>query len=746
MRHQKRCIRHPLTSAIVGAIAASSVASLAVATEEQVATLPTIDVVDFSGAQMDSSKYTRELQDTPRLITVLPDDLLQEQGTTTLKDALKNIPGISLQAGEGNPPGGDQLKIRGFNARDDINVNDSRDLGNYFRDPFYVEQIEVVKGPNSAYSGRGSAGGTVNFVTKKPVAQDSTRIEASIGSDSFHRTTLDTNKTLDENSAVRVNVMAHDADIAGRDIAHEQRHGIYAAYTWGFQGPTKLTADLLHMRIDDLPDAGLPVDRGAPGANSAGTGQVPKGLDYSNFYGHLDDYKKVDVDQFGLAVQHAFDSGLLLKNQLRLSRVANDSITSSPRIRNIVVNPNGDFQGSQVLGNTKPRDQVDEGINNQTDVMFSFNTGRLTHDMVFGTEVARYSYENRRRLDRNGPLTDLYNPLPRTGPVHTYDGTTYKLVTEELGVYLLDTIKLSEQWELNAGLRWDDVAATATRRGFDGVNGPTSNNTTHERQDDETSYTLGLVYKLTPKASLYAAHGNAYVMSANFDRNSVQLAGGSATEAIVGAGFDSPPEQVKAYELGAKWQVGKSLDLGAAIFRTDVEEGRFPGQDGSGTLAIPNAEYRIDGFELLAAGDISEKWKLYAGYTYLKSDILASPESGANEAYVVAQELGNTPKHSFNFFTTYDLTSQLTVGGGMQYVDEVTGGVDATPTGNVLTSIPSYTTYDLYGAYKFNKQTQLRLNVYNVTDKEHLTQLAEGGGQAIPGRARQAVLTLRHDF
>lgn len=735
----------PLTVAIAGALAASGLAGLAVANEEEAAALPSVEVVGFRGEQMDGLKYSRELEDTPRLITVLPAALLEEQGTTTLQDALKNIPGISLQAGEGNPPGGDQLKIRGFNARDDINVNDSRDLGNYFRDPFYVEQIEVVKGPNSAYSGRGSAGGTVNFVTKKPFQKDFNRAEVSVGTDKLYRGTLDTNKTVSDNSALRVNLMAHDADLPGRDTAHEQRYAVYAAYTWGFKGPTQLTADLLHMRMDDLPDAGLPLDRGAAGTHAAGTGKVPPGLDYSRFYGHRDDYKKVDVDQVGLAIQHAFDGGVLLKNQLRLSRVGNDSVTSSPRIRNIVVNPNGDLQGSQVRGDTKPRDQIDEGINNQTDVMFSFSTGGISHDLVVGTEVARYSYENRRRLDQNGPLTDLYHPQPRLGPVHTYDGTTYQLVTDEVGVYLLDTLRLSEQWDLSAGLRWDDVDASASRSGFNGSNAPANNNTTHQRQDDEISYNLGLVYKLTPTASLYAAHGNAYVMSANFDRNSVQLAGGQPAEPIVGAGFDSPPEQVRSYELGAKWTVGKSLGLGAAIFRTDVEEGRFPGQSG-GTLATPQAEYRIDGFELLAAGDLTEQWKLYAGYTFLKSDILASPASGVNEAYVVAQELGNTPEHSFNVFTTYDITAKLSLGGGMQYVGGVTGGVDPDPANNVTVSIPSYTTYDLYGAYKFSKQTQLRLNVYNVTDEAYISQLAEGGGQAIPGGARQAMLTLRQDF
>lgn len=752
--------RRPPAKLLPLALAACGFADIALAREDRPITLQTLEVVDFRGEQMDSLKYSRDLQDTPRLITILPSDLLEEQGATTLKDALKNIPGISLQAGEGNPPGGDQLKIRGFNARDDINVNDTRDLGNYFRDPFYIDQLEVVKGPNSAFSGRGSAGGTINFVTKQPFQQDFNRAEVSIGTDSFYRGTLDMNKTLSDNSAVRVNLMGHDADIPGRDIAEEQRYGLYAAYTWGFKGPTKITADYLHMQQDDLPDAGLPMDRGNLLGNG---GSVPAGIDFDNFYGHTNDTKEVQVDQFGLALQHAFASGPVLKNQLRLSRVTNDGWASSPRISTSAapggLNPDGlvcSVADPCVRGETKPRDQEDLGINNQTDMLFNFKTGSVEHDMVAGVELARYSYENDRRRDTRGAWTRLYNPTQRALPAHqviggtlfglpVYDGTTYKLVTEEVGLFLLDTMKLSEQWELHAGLRWDDVEATATRRGFNGVNGATTNNTTHKREDDEISYNLGLVFKFNPKTSFYGSYGNAYVMSANFDRNNVQLAGGGATEAIVGAGFNSPPEHVTAYELGAKWQVARQLDLGAAIFRTDVEEGRFPGQSG-GTLATPQAEYRIDGMELLAAGDITDRWKLYAGYTFLKSKILASPASGANQAYVVGQELGGTPEHSFTLFTTYDLTSQIAVGGGVQYVDSVTSGVDPAPGGDVTVTVDSYTTWDLYAAYKFNKKTQLRLNMLNVADEKYISQLAEGGGQGIPGRGRQAILTLRHDF
>jgi catecholate siderophore receptor len=698
-----------------------------------VPSLAAVKVLDFRGVQMDSLKYTRDLQDTPRIITVLPKDLLEEQNVTSLTDALRNIPGISLQAGEGNPPGGDQFKIRGFNARDDINVNGTRDLGNYFRDPFYIEQLEVVKGPNSAFSGRGSAGGTVNFVTKKPTLKESSRVEISAGTDNLVRTTADLNRPLDDNSAVRLNLMQHSADIPGRDVTNEERYGLYAAYTWGFKEKTLITADYLRTHQNDLPDAGLPMDRGNILRNG---GTVPRGLNFNNFYGHQDDYKKVEVNQLGLSVRHIFESGLVLKNQTRYSAVANDSITSSPRIVN----------ATQARGDTKPRDQQDQGIHNQTDLLFSFNTGGLRHDLVTGVELAQYSYTNKRRLDTNGDPTDLYNPIQRfmnarNTPV--YDGTTYRFETQEMGLYALDTLTLAPKWELNLGGRWDQVDAKATRRGFTGAHA--AQNTDHQRKDQQFSYSIGLVHKLQLTTSLYASYGNAFNISGSFDRNQVQLAGGGVTEPIVGAGFATPPEQIKAYEIGAKWRVGSALNLNAALFRTETSDGRFPAQV-AGDASIPNVAYHINGFEMLAAGNVTPKWRLYSGYTYLDSLVTKAPSN----PFAVGQWLGGTPQHSFNVFTTYDVTQKITLGGGVQHVAQQTSGVQPkakeVPRDNLKVAIPGYTVADLYATFKFNRQTQLRLNLFNAANTRYIAQLAEGGAQGIPGKGRQLIATLRHDF
>lgn len=699
----------------------------------------TVEVSGFRAEQAAGVKYTRPLQETPRIVTVLPEALLQDQGVTSLKDALRNLPGISLQAGEGNPPGGDQLKIRGFNARDDISVDGMRDLGNYFRDPFFVEQLEVVKGPNSSFSGRGSAGGTINFVSKAPRMQAFSRVEAGVGSDKHLRLTLDVNRPLDDNSALRISLMGHKSDIPGRDIADEQRYGIYAAYTWGFAGATRVSANLLLTRQDDTPDAGLPFDRDPSGAHSRGTGALPPGLRFENYYGHVDDYKKVDVAQLGFTVEHQLGTATLLRNQTRLTRVDNDSITSSPRIRNIPAASPG-FEGAQARGDTKPRDQRDEGVANQTALVTAFATGPLRHDLVTGVEFGRFGYDNRRRPDVNGPLTDLYAPQPRQRPATPYDGTVYSFETREVALYVLDTIALSPQWDLNVGLRWDRVKAVASEAGRENLPTP-GDNRRLERTDEASSGSLGLVWKPSKTLSLYASLGTAFEISGNFDRNQVQLAGGATARVADPATFQIDPEKTTAVELGAKWRIGSDLDLNAAVFETRKDRARFPGQAG-GDNSILDSKLRIRGFELLTAGRFTRAWRLYSGYTFLDSEVLAAP----SRPFAVGQALGGTPRHSFNVFTTYDFTPWLTLGGGLQQVSRQYASVQATENGTRKVLIPSYTVADLYATWRLSKATSLRVNLYNVADEQTISQAAEGGGQGIPGRGRQLVATLRHDF
>ncbi|RUR26861.1 TonB-dependent siderophore receptor [Vreelandella andesensis] len=742
-------------------LAAMSTNTQAQTRTENAASLDTVTVTGYRGTFMESVKYQRPVQETPRIVTVLTSDLLEDQNVTELRDALRNVSGISLQAGEGNPPGGDQLKIRGFNARDDINVNGSRDLGNYFRDPFYVDQIEVIKGPNSAFSGRGSAGGTINFVTKQPLMEDRNRLETSVGSDELFRVTGDFNRRIDDNSALRLNVMSHTQDNPGRDIVDQERQGVYAAYTWGFESDTQVEVDFLHTRQNNTPDQGIPIDREGfsgdpsqlndrgrtPGGQRAGdgyyTGALPPGIDYSDYFGHVDDYQDIDVNQLGVAVEHYVNDGFSVRNQFRVSRVENDSITSSPRIKiPEAALGSGDFSQALVQGDLKPRDQTDTSFFNQTDLLFSFDTGQVGHDLVVGAEVGHVDIKNDRRPDQKGPRTSLYDPETRTRPEAYYDGTRHRLESEQVGIYALNVAALSSQWDLHTGVRWDHVKSTATDTGYDDPIGPVS------RTDSEWSGNLGLVFKPTQNGTVYASVGTSFDVTGTFDRGLVQLAGGGdATtggreDIIDESAFNTDPEKTIAYELGTKWNLADNLLVSAALFRTDKKNARTPAQGGGDLLQVLDGEQRVEGFEIGAMGSLTPGWDLYTSYTYMDSEVLSS-----NNPWEVGSRLGGTPEHTFNVWTDYEVTPQWTIGGGMEYVADQVNNVASEPGARRRqVSIDSYSLFHASTAYRFNEALQLRINGFNLADKEYISQLAEGGAQGIPGPGRHVIATLRYDF
>ena len=723
--------------------------------------------VDFRGKRLNSPKYQRDLLDTPRIVNVLPQDLLEEQNVTSLRDALRNVSGISLQAGEGNPPGGDQLKIRGFNAREDLNVDGVRDLGNYFRDPFYVEQIEVVKGPNSTFSGRGSAGGTINFVTKQPTMTAFNRIEASAGTDDYVRATADINQPLDNNSAFRLNLMGHSADVPGRDVVNDKRWGLYGAYTWGFARDTQITVNWLHTEQDNIEDKGLPFDReGVPAENVAGcfdpddnrigrtgsqrcgdgffTGDLPPGIGFSDFFGHVDDFQRIDVDILGATVTHSFNENVFLRNNFRYSLVKNDSITSSPRIKvpDETLWGSGDFSSALVQGDLKPRDQTDEGFFNQLDLVFSFATGPLYHDLVVGAEFSDVTFENNRRPDVKGPRTSLLNPERRVRPAAPFDGTVHIFEAETYAVYLLDTIEFSPQWQLNLGLRRDHVESRARDEGWEAKGEQPID---ISRTDREFSYSAGLVFKPMDNASLYAAYGTSFQIAGIFDRNQIQLAGGGGSRITSPELFNVDPEETEAFELGFKWRVLSGLEVNAALFRTDRDKARLPGL-GQDDPSVLDTKQRVDGIDLLAAGRITPEWQIFGGYTYMDSKV----RSSAAFPFLEGQDLGGTPTHSLNLFSTYQVTPTLSLGAGIQYIDDQISAPLPTPLEDQPrrrnVSIDSYFVADFYATYQLTPQAQLRLNVFNITDKKFISQLAEGGAQGIPGKGRHAIATFRYSF
>ncbi len=212
--------------------------------------------------------------------------------------------------------------------------------------------------------------------------------------------------------------------------------------------------------------------------------------------------------------------------------------------------------------------------------------------------------------------------------------------------------------------------------------------------------------------------------------------------------FDIAPERTRAFEIGTKWEVFDSLKLGAALFRTEKTNARTPAIGQDDRVEVLDGKQRVQGFELTAAGRITPEWRLFGGYTFLDSEVRAS-----NNPFEIGQRIGGTPRHSLNFYTTYDITPQFTIGGGLEYVSSQTSNVQPAPTAErianedrLIVSTPSYTVVDASASYRFSENTQLRLNAFNLFDKDYISQLAEGGAQGIPGSGRHFIATLRYTF
>lgn len=652
-----------------------------------------------------SPKYTEPLLDTPQSITVIPERVLEEQGATTLRDALRNVTGISIQAGEGGVPAGDNLSIRGFNARTDLFIDGVRDVGGYSRDPFNLEQVEVAKGPASAYVGRGSTGGSVNLVSKSPYLETVQHGTLGAGTDDYGRATVDLNQPLEAlpGAALRVNAMWSAADTPGRDQVGDERWGIAPSLAFGLGTPTRVTLGYFHLEQENTPDYGVPW---VPAANVplAEFADRPAPVDFDNFYGLVDrDYEKTRTAVATAEVEHDLDGAVSLRNLSRWGETYRDSIITAPRFAS---NDSTDVRRTD----WKSRDQTDEILANQTDLVADFATGSLRHRLVTGVEVALESSVNYTRVE-TGPepgVTDLFDPNPfdaYAGSIER-DGTRTDAEGRSTGLYAFDTVELSERWQVTGGLRWDRF--DLDHEAVDGAR--------FERDDDMVSWRAGAVFKPTPQGSVYAGAGTSFNPSAE----GLSL---SAANALI------EPEKSRSYELGTKWELfGSRASLTAALFQTDKTNARTPGIDPGDPPTVLEGEQRVRGFEVGLAGRLTDRWNAWLGYTALDSEILET-----NVAGQAGNELGNTPDDSLSLWTTYRLRGGFELGGGAQFV-----GDRWSNEGNTRLA-PSYWLLDAMASYEVNERLTLRLNALNLADEDYIDRV--GGGHFIPGRGRSVALT-----
>ncbi|MFC5386973.1 TonB-dependent receptor [Aquamicrobium segne] len=683
----------------------------------------------YKADRLSSSKYTQPLLDTPRTVTVVTQKQMEERGQNSVTEVLRTTPGISLGSGEGGTPMGDRPFIRGFEASTDMMVDGVRNLGRSSYESFALESIEVSKGPGGVYNGRGSTGGSINMVSKTPQMENFVNVSGTLGTDATKRTTFDGNHYFDNGVGVRLNALWHDADVAGRDEVFQKRWGIAPSISFGMDGPTKATLSYYYLKTDELPDFGLPfpnsVQAGRPATSD--NPYYPVDVDRNNFYGSVfRDFRKTETHLATAKLEHEFNDRLRIENVLRYAFGKNDYIFTRPSMNEATTGSNATpatpFGEVERASRANRRESM--GVANQTNLVAEFEAGGLEHSFVAGVEFA---YERLRNGGYQGipdiGRTSLYNPDPFT-PVdmsnlaETAYGDPYK--TETQAAYLFDTIKFNEQWSLNAGIRLDNYHVTDV--GNDRSNKATMFN-----------YQVGLVYKPLPYASLYVAHGT----SSNPAGETLGQSGGA--DGVAGGGLSAAqanldPEKNVSYEIGTKWDVlDERLSLTAALFYTEKTNQRANDPTTGQAALIGNS--RAKGIELGVAGNITDRWQVFGGYTYTDAKLV-------DDAKLVNSNDGNRlkfiPAHTFSVWSTYDVTEKLTMGGGAYYMSE--RFMDDANT----KALPSHWRVDLMAAYKVNENFDLQLNINNLFN-ETIYDASHVGifGILAPGRSAHLKATAR---
>ncbi|WP_068089994.1 TonB-dependent receptor [Novosphingobium rosa] len=745
-----------------------------------------IEEGSYKVERMASPKATAPLLDTPKSITVISRQVLEDTNSTTLTEALRTVPGITMGAGEGGNPLGDRPFIRGADSQASTYLDGVRDIAAQTRETFDVEAIEVTKGSDSVTNGSGNGGGSINIVSKAPETKRFAKVEGSLGNADYKRVTVDINQPLSDFVGVRINGMFHDQGVAGRDAIWQKRWGIAPSIKFGLNGPTSLELDWYHMHSTELPDSGIPYattisNQTATNALTAPLPTTPFTTAQGNtitrsrgaFYGLADrDFRTTNNDALTARFEHNFDSGLKLRNTMRYTNTTQEYIYTQP----------DDSQGNvyntgTVWRRANTRYSKQTGFVDQVDLSGKFNTGSIKHSFAGAVEyswqssgygsfvsnaatgtalstgstisprcnattLAQYYCTSAATPNSNDAWASTVSDTSATpAAIQRSAPASMTLANSStVSASLFDTISITDQLMINLGGRYDRYSTNVSAA----VAAPyTASRSWQNRTDDIFTYQAGLIFKPVPNGSFYISTGSSAVPPGSF------LGQGSEDNAVASTTIDPNTLKVQkttSYEVGTKWsllhdQLALSLDL----FQTRTTNARYT--DSTGVVAFIG-EKRVRGVEFGFSGNVTPQWSIFGGYTYMPSKVLnagytvttTTVGTGANAvtytasapAALTGHAFPNTPTNSFTLFTSYKVTPKFTLGGGAIYMGRVYGGFSdsrtAGPNGVVTITktravyVPDYWRFDANASYQINSVIGLRVSALNITNKLYYDQ------------------------
>ena len=713
------------------ALLAASVPAAGMA--QQNTTLPTVTVTEspeipYKADKSANDKITAPLVDTPKTIQIIKKEVLEEQGAVTLMEALRNTPGITMQMGEnGNTSAGDTFQLRGFSLQQNTFVDGIRDLGSVTRDTFNLEQIEIVKGAAGAETGRGAASGYLNLISKQAHLGDESSASGTIGTASRKRATVDLNKQLSDTSAFRLNAMVQDSGVDGRDYVENQGQGLGLSYVTGLNTPTRLHLYSQHIRQKNVPDGGIPSIGFEGFYNASAAIRSAAKVDRENYYGSVNDREKIDADMFTAKVEHDLGQGTTVRNVTRVGKNHMDRVLTG--INAITAVTPADPATWTISRSRQRVDRENTILANQTSMNTEFNAGGMQHSLAAGVEIMRETYKDRSfaTTGLTVPSANLYNPNPFDAlPMPFATGVEDHRSVSTLGLYVFDTAKLNEQWSLNGGLRLDRYKLRT--RAF-----ATTGLTDLDDSRNLVSWSFGSVYKPAENGSIYASYATSSTPP-----------GTDAPLSTVATNINNPaldPQKTNTVELGTKWELlNKRLNVAAAVFRT-VNDNQTS-YDAISNTTQQFGKTQVQGIELSAVGQITNFWQIIAGLAKT-----STKQIDQRSSTTTTDSVRWSPDLTFTLWNSYQL-DKWTLGLGARYTSEqkrvITVEPSATPPN--VPNIPSSWVADAMVAYQFTDKVSVRLNVYNLFDKEYLSVLNNGGSRLALGAPRSAAVTANVKF
>lgn len=660
------------------------------------------------------TKTATPLRDIPQSVEIVNRSLIDSQAVRSMQDALYNVTAVSVAQGEGRR---DQFYIRGFTAIGDQFVDGVRDDALYYRDLANIEQIEVIKGPSAALFGRGSSGGIINRVTKKPnLYQKLGTFEGIFGSYGLKRGNFDFGSPIvNEKFAFRF-VGAYEETGSFRHFFKENRYNIAPSLAWKPTEKTDVVFQLEYLNDKRVPDRGIPSFRGR-------AADVPIGT----YYGYPEEDKLINkVDSQALKIEHKISDFWTIRNNFRRIGYDTDYYTTySNGICLLLANNSCSSSIPNNISVTDSRLRVVRGqysgyfkqknYFNQTEAVGIVETAGIQHTLLGGIEYG-FQKKNTLRTNNTSPLrVSLFNPdlssRVADGSLRDLDDFTGKTV----GIYFQDQITFNRKLKALIGARFDSFNQK--------LNDLLPANEDLSRTDKQWSPRFGLVYQPNETLSFYGSYSRSFQPSGE----NLSLAANNE---------ELGPETTENYEAGIKATFQPiRLNATLAVFHLNRDNIKTNDPLVSGRLILVG-EQRTNGLELTFSGAPFKKFDFVAGYALLDARITKSNSfSGGVPLQGNLAQL--TPRNSGNIWLTYQLPKNFRLGFGGNARSKT-----FTSTNNLVT-LPGYARFDASLSWRSEKHYEITFNLKNIFNRKYY-ETAHNDNQITPGAPVNGSISLRY--